>query len=136
MGDKVAAPEQNGGTRTLSDKERNLARWMLEHGLPEAQSFLPQLERAEATTLRCPCGCATLHFKVSDLPEAPPGVCILADFTYGPSETPNGIFIFASNGILSGLEVFSYTGNHPLTLPDIAELRPVAVPPSHDRTLQ
>jgi hypothetical protein len=35
-------PERATGDRMLSSKERRLLRWMLEHGTPEASSFLRQ----------------------------------------------------------------------------------------------
>ena len=40
------SPEQN---RPLTDAERDLARWMLEHGTEEAKQYLDQLELAEVT---------------------------------------------------------------------------------------
>lgn len=119
-------PRKIVATRPLTDQERELARWMLEHGTPEAKAFLVQLDRSDATTYKCPCGCATLNFKVADLPEAPPGVHVLADFMYGSAEDPKGVFIYEKEGILSGLEVFGYGGEHPTTLPKISELRPVS----------
>lgn len=94
--------------RPLTEKERNLAHWMLEHGNPEAAELLPQLEIAEATLWRCECGCASFQFKIRDKPDAPPGVHILGDFVFINGKEPAGIFIYSSDGILSGVEVVSY----------------------------
>lgn len=94
-------------TRALTREERRLAAWMLEHGLPEARDYLPQLESAAATLWRCPCGCASLNLKVADQPEAPPGVHVLGDFIFGTPDQLSGAFIYASAGILSGLEICS-----------------------------
>jgi hypothetical protein len=110
--------------RPLTPSERKLAQWMLEHGTPEAASFLSQLKNAEVTPLRCPCGCASFNFQVRGMAEAPPGVHILGDFVFGAPKDLAGIFIFSSAGILSGVEVFSLAGQtHPKDLPTPEELR-------------
>jgi hypothetical protein len=116
------------GIRPLTQQERALARWMLQHGVPEAQPFLTQLERAEATTWKCKCGCASFDFKVDGMPAAPPGVHILADFMFGSDDDPKGIFIYESAGILGGVEVVGYAGDAPTELPNIADLRAVGGP--------
>jgi len=109
--------------RALSDDERQLVRWMLEHGGPEAAAFLPQLDHAEVTPWKCPCGCASINFQIRGRPEAPPGVHVLADFNFGQDESPFGIFVYESGGILSGLEVVGYAGDAPRALPHPDELR-------------
>ena len=116
------------GDRPLTAPERDLARWLLEHGDAGAAAFLGQLERAEATSWRCPCGCPSLNFSVPGLPPAPPSVHVLADFMYGSGDDLKGIFVYEQAGILSSLEVFAYGGDHPTTLPGIAELRPAGKP--------
>lgn len=115
-------------TRPLTDRERNLAQWMLEHGSPEASAFQAQLAHAEATTWRCPCGCASFNFKVEGKPEAPPGVHILGDFVVGEGDGMFGIFIFESGGTLSGLEVYSLAAEAPPVLPAPEQLRPWSEP--------
>lgn len=110
--------------RPLTDQERNLVRWMLEHGNPEAAAFLPQLELAEVTPWRCSCGCASINFQIRGMPVAPPGVRILADFDFMDNETLSGIFVFENDGILSGLEVYGMAGDAPKSLPEPSELRP------------
>jgi hypothetical protein len=81
----------------------SLARWMLEHGEPEAREFLEQLTVAEIL--------------------APPGVHILGDFIFGPDDAPTGIFIFESAGLLSGIEVYGLAGDAPRELPREDALR-------------
>jgi hypothetical protein len=119
-------PSNAESTRPLTESERTLARWMLEHGTSEAKSFLPQLERAQATSWRCKCGCASFHFKIEGHPPAPPGVNILGDFVFGRGDELNGIFIYESADILSGVELVGYAGTAPATLPYIADLCDVA----------
>jgi hypothetical protein len=110
--------------RPLTETERHLAQWMLEHGLPEAKDFLPQLELAEVTPWCCLCGCASINFQINGRPEAPPGVHVLADFVFGADEELSGIFIYESAGILSGLEVYGLAGDAPRALPSPDRLRP------------
>ena len=75
------------GNRQLTDHERRLVRWMLQHGGPEALEFLTQLELAEVTPWRCPCGCASINFQIRGKLAPPPGVHPIADFVFGEEET-------------------------------------------------
>jgi len=111
------------GNRPLTETEKTLAQWMLEHGTPEAASFLSQLELAEATPWKCECGCASFNFQIRGRDPAPPGVHILGDFIFGTREDLCGAFIFESGGILSGLEVYGLAGDAPKQLPTPLELR-------------
>lgn len=103
--------------RPLTASEYALARWMLENGLHEARNFLAQLEKAEVTPWRCPCGCASINLQIKNHPVAPPGVHILGDFLCGPVDAPAGAFIFESGGLLSGIEVYSMATDAPSVLP-------------------
>jgi hypothetical protein len=111
------------GNRPLATEERKLARYMLEHGGAAASKFLGQLERAEVTPWHCQCGCASVNFQIEGFPLPDPGVHALGDFLCGPQDTPSGIFIFESGGILSGIEVYSLSGDAPRKLPAPDELR-------------
>ena len=100
---------------------------MLDHGDPEAAAFLPQLEVAEVTPWRCPCGCASINFRIQGMPEAPPGVHPIADFYFGSDDSLSGIFVYEKDGILSGLEVYGLAGcgkSRLHTLAEGAKLRP------------
>ena len=114
------------GNRQLTDHERRLVRWMLEHGSPDAAAFLPQLDEAEVTPWKCDCGCASINFQIRGRPEAPAGVHPLADFVFGEDESLSGIFVYEKDGILSGLEVYGLAGDAPKSLPQPEELRPFA----------
>jgi hypothetical protein len=105
--------------RSLTSAESNLARWMLEHGNPEAEAFLPQLALVEVTPWRCPCGCASINFQIRGHAEAPPGIPILGDFALGERDNIGGTFIFESGGLLSGIEVYSF--GHPATILPFSE---------------
>lgn len=110
--------------RSLSKSELDLALWMLQNGTQEAREFIPQLEVARVTPWKCPCGCAGINFKVGEHPEAPPGVNILGDLTFGSEDSMYGIFIFESNGLLSGIEVSPLAVDTPRVLPSPSELKP------------
>src|SRR5215218_9719283 len=112
------------GNRQLTDHERRLVRWMLEHGSPEAAAFLPQLDEAEVTPWKCLCGCASINFQLRGRPEVPPGVHPIADFAFGEGDTLSGIFVYEKDGILSGLEVYGMAGDAPKSLPESEELQP------------
>lgn len=113
------------GNRQLTDHERRLVRWMLEHANPAAATFLPQLELAEVTPWRCPCGCASINSGIRGKPEAPPGAHPIADFVFGEKDTLSGIFVYEKDGILSGLEVYGLAGEAPKALPEPEALRPL-----------
>ncbi|VXB61205.1 conserved hypothetical protein [Massilia sp. 9I] len=112
------------GNRALASNELRLARWMLEHGTPEASAFLPQLELAEVTSWKCPCGCASINFQIQGQPLPPAGVHILGDYFVGEGNEVSGAFIFESGGLLSGIEFYSLGGEALRFLPSIEELRP------------
>jgi hypothetical protein len=108
--------------RPLSERERRLSRWMLENGNSEAAQYLPQLDNAEVTPWRCPCVCASVNFKISDKPAAPPGVHILGEFVFLDGTDVAGIFIYSCESILSGLEVYGMAGDAPKELPEPTSL--------------
>lgn len=110
--------------RALTSEELHLARWMLEHGTEEASAFLAQLDRAEVTSWKCPCGCASINFQIRGQPLPPPGVNILGDYVVGEGDDVSGVFIFESDGLLSGIEFYSLGGDALQTLPKAEELRP------------
>src|SRR5215469_8306339 len=103
--------------RPLSESERRLARWMLENGSPEAKEFLAQIDHAEVTPEKCSCGCASISFRIRGLGEAPAGVHVLSDFAFEDGPDQSGIMIYESGGILSGMEVYGFTGDAPKSLP-------------------
>jgi hypothetical protein len=94
--------------RALTSAEFALAQWMLENGSPQARAFMSQLDLAEVTSFRCPCGCASISFQIKGHDEAPAGVHVLGDFALGEGDTTGGAFIFESGGLLSGIEVYSF----------------------------
>jgi len=115
----------SSSNRPLSNEECELALWMLRHGGPDSERYISQLDQAEVTSWRCPCGCASFNFQIRGKPLARPGVHVLGDFVFGDDEKLRGIFIFESGGILSGVEVCGMAGDAPTSLPNIGDLRPL-----------
>ena len=117
------AAQQPRIDRELTAEERELTRWMLENGTPEATEFLEQLKHARACGI-CPCGCASINFKIEGLEESTGGLSILGDFIFGEREELAGVFVFEQDRILAGIEVYGLAGDAPRHLPRSSQLRP------------
>jgi hypothetical protein len=113
--------------RPLSDEERVLLAWLIEHGTPEASEFATQLSSARVVG-RCRCGCPTIDLGINGAKERTVGGSqVLADFM---GETPDGLLVgvalHAREGKLSELEVWNPSGHDGvLSLPDISTLKPI-----------
>ena len=119
MGD-VSDTQMN---RPLTAEEARLIRWMLENGEPEGRLLLPHLEKAQATSWRCPCGCASINLSIEGFSEPSGGLHIVGDFIFGSDANLSGIFVFERNGVLAGLEVYGMAGDAPKSLPSPDSLR-------------
>lgn len=118
--------------RALTDGERALLRWLLAQGGERGRALLPQVEHARATG-GCGCGCATLELAVDGRPLPPRGVePVTPDFFWTEANGGLcGIFVSASAGTLSGLEVWSMGGEATASvLPSIGQLYPAEELPS------
>src|ERR1039457_3249860 len=113
--------------RPLTTVEKNLVQWMLEHGKPEAKTFLSQLEKAKVAPWRCKCGCASINVAVEGFPEPSGGLHPIADFTFGDEQNLSGIFIYEQNCVFAGLEVYGLAGNPPKPLQPIESLQPLSI---------
>ena len=113
--------------RPLTPYELVLVRWLLEHGIPKAVDYLPQLETAHVVS-RCYCGCVSINFAI-DRVVPPPGepINILADFErQAVGGEMFGVFVFERDGLLAGIEVWSQDGLGQATVvPEIKQLRPI-----------
>jgi hypothetical protein len=117
---------ESASNRDLTREERELVRWMIENGAPDASQFLPQLERAKVLPKRCPCGCASIDFSIDGRPQPGGALRPIADFVFGSGDELSGIFVFEQSGVLAGLEVYGLAGDAPKTLPSADSLRPFA----------
>ena len=111
----------------MSAEEITLTTWLLEHGELKARPFLQQLPRAHVVA-RCPCGCASVDFAIDgQRASSGSGLDILSDYQWRGSQGELfGVFVFAREDLLSGLEVWSIDGQStPVTLPQPSELTPL-----------
>ena len=105
---------------------------MLEHGESFAASYLLQVECVRVCG-RCRCGCASIDFAVEGTGgRATPSEGVLADFAWRDDQGHRfGAFVFADDGFLGGLEVYSLDGAvTPTWLPEPEQLKilPVSNP--------
>jgi hypothetical protein len=114
--------------RPLSDVERGLIQWLLEHGGANAANYVSQLDQTRVAA-QCPCGCPTVDLAVGEARPAGGDKEILSDYQWqGPGDARFGVFVFARAGLLAGLEVWSIDGiETPSRLPDTTELQPLAM---------
>lgn len=121
----LRTPEECKVNRDLTPDERSLGEWLLRNGESGADKFLDQLDRATVVAL-CPCGCASIDFRIEGMSEPVGGLHALGDFMFGDENTNNlgGVFIFEQNGVLGGIEVYTFCDLTPTSLPKPSELRP------------
>jgi hypothetical protein len=106
--------------RDLTSRERALLKWFLENGTAEALRYLNDLSDLKVVS-RCPCGCPSINF----VDDGTGGMTILSDYV-GESleDDPVGVFVYAQNGRLAGLEVWSVDGREiESRIPDPSRLR-------------
>lgn len=115
-------PAEDDRHRPLSSEQYGLLRFMLGNAAVRAASFVSQLDRAPGTNWRCPCGCASFKVVVQGKPGPSGGMEVLADFNFGTPEQLCGIYVYARNGVLAGVEVVGYAGGAPKQLPKIESL--------------
>lgn len=114
--------------RPLTESEKSLLRWLLEHGEACGRDFLPQVDRARVSG-RCGCGCATVDLAIDGFKESEEkGLFPVADFFYRtPSGSLCGVMAMVRGDRLAGLEVWSVDGREtPAELPVVDSLFPAS----------
>ncbi len=119
MLDQLPIPD----VRPLTEHERTLLEWLLNHGTPEAKAYLPQLPHITVVS-RCPCGCPTINLAVnSQTASEETSATILADIqATSPEGIPIGILLFARAGLLDTLEIYPLADETIFTLPHLKDL--------------
>jgi hypothetical protein len=111
--------------RALSPEEAELVRWMIRHGLPEADQYAEQIESLRVVG-GCSCGCPTIDFAVDTTRPNLPGSRVIAKAlgrSLGVGDI--GVLLFADHGQISMLEVYAYDDwDSPFPLPEIDTLSP------------
>ncbi len=116
-------------SRSLTDNELNLVRWLLENGTDTASAYVSQLDTLTVDSM-CECGCASINFGVDGTtPDQKSVMTILADYEWdGENGELIGVFVFARGDRLAGLEVWSPDGlSDCKVLPEPKQLRPLTV---------
>jgi hypothetical protein len=110
--------------RELTPEERQLLQWMLEHGGSDAAQYLRAVDQLRVTTFRCPCGCASINFRVPGYDGPSGGIRPIAEFEVRDGEEVSGAFVYVQSGQLGGIEVYGCTGDAPNRLPSPSQLQP------------
>ena len=95
-------------TRPLTEEERTLLQWLMQHGGEDTSQYESQVKELRVVG-GCTCGCPTIHSAVSERDHRTIGAShILADFEgVTPEGVDVGVLLHARQGQLSELEVFS-----------------------------
>ncbi len=130
MADNAPIPE----IRPLTDHERALLEWLLQHSTPEAKTYLSQIPHVTVVS-RCPCGCPTIDLAVNSqtAPIESPAMLLADAEATSPEGIPVGLLLFARQGLLDTLEIFAYGDETKLTWPELKDLRPVHPSPEGGR---
>ena len=110
--------------RPLTDHERELVAWLIEHGTygdrPTLHAQIPRLSVRE----RCTCGCPTVYFALDGKPVPRKGERLVSDHLATVDGMEVGIMLFETTDDLSSLEVYSCPGSdQPFGLPDTTSIR-------------
>ena len=116
-----ASPYRESLHRALTQEERDLVRWLIEHSfVKDAARFLPQVEKLSVVS-KCNCGCPTIDFALDGKPAAKKGQGFIGDWLAEVTGMPVYVQLWISkDGQISSLEVGSLPGtDQPFGLPAI-----------------
>lgn len=105
----------------LTEEERSLVRWLIEHSFVEgAARLLPQVDKLSVVE-KCNCGCPTVHFALDDKIPARKGQKFISDWLADVNGMPVYVQLWISiDDQISSLEVGSLPGtDQPFGLPRI-----------------
>jgi hypothetical protein len=109
--------------RPLSQQERDLVRWLIEHSHVDWSRLLPQVDRL-SVVWRCNCGCPTIDFALDGVPVGSKGEKLVSDWLAEVEGMPVGAMLWQTNDRISTLEVYSLPGTEkPFGLPDIESMK-------------
>jgi hypothetical protein len=109
--------------RPLSDDERCLLMWLLEHGAPGATGYLSQIPSVRVIG-QCSCGCPTLDLAVAGK-HGTGGSTIVADFCGTTSEGAFvGVMVHVREDLVSELEAYSLNDIKTFSFPGPESLNP------------
>jgi hypothetical protein len=109
--------------RPLTQQERDLVRWLVEHGHKDAGDLLSQIERLTVAS-KCTCGCPTVDFALDGVPVERKGEQVISDWIADVDGESVGVMLFQTDGKISTLEVYSLAGSDkPFGLPAIESIK-------------
>ena len=97
--------------RALTEKERSITRWLVEHaniGEEERRKYLTQLDAATVVG-GCACGCASIDFAIGGVASQSAPLDAFGDFI--AKDRSVGVFVFAKDSNLAGVEIYSLGGD-------------------------
>ena len=120
---EVANPCRDPLNRALTQYERDLIRWLIEHSfVKDASQLLPQIDRLRVVA-KCHCGCPTIDFALDGEPVVGKGEQCISDCDAAVNGMPVYVQLWRSNNRISTLEVGSYPGtDQPFELPAIRSI--------------
>jgi hypothetical protein len=105
------------GPRHLSDAEKAVVRWLLEHAVT-GESIACAIDELRVVN-GCSCGCASIDF----VPDTA-GARVVADAVIVlPDGRTGGAMLWARGSDLSGLELYDYDPDVSHAVPEIGHLR-------------
>ena len=120
---EITNPCREPLNRALTQHERNLIRWLIEHSfVKDASRLLPQVDRLSVVA-KCNCGCPTIDFALDGEPVARKGGHFISDWPADVDGMPVYVQLWRSNDRISSLEVGSLPGtDQPFGLPAIESI--------------
>jgi hypothetical protein len=120
---EIPNPYREPLKRTLTQHERDLVRWLIEHSfVKDAVLLLPQTDRLSVVS-RCNCGCPTIDFALDGEPVSQKGEECISDWDAEVDGMPVYVQLWRSNDRISTLEVGSLPGtDQPFGLPTVESI--------------
>jgi hypothetical protein len=118
--------------RPLTEEERELLIWLIEHKQTGTEDYLSQVDCLRVVS-RCGCGCASVNFSFDGVePDRSTGISPFSDWFWGTEGVDLGcVFAFDCQDKVGGIEVYSVDGSRtPSELPNIDDLREFTDPTS------
>jgi hypothetical protein len=112
--------------RPLTTPERELLEFLLDQDFPGRAELRAQTHTVKTSGRSCPCGCPSFALIPNQpVPSAPIEARMVSD-AHGTDPAGNlvGVLLFADDGYLSEVEVYSVTGADISELPLVTDLKP------------
>jgi hypothetical protein len=107
---EVTNPYREPLNRALTQHERDLIRWLIEHSfVNDTSRLLPQIDRLSVVA-KCTCGCPTIDFALDEDPVAQKDEKCISDWLAEVDGMFVGIQLWQTNDRISTLEVHSLLG--------------------------